>query len=199
MQSQKRDTFYTIGMGILVVAVVALVGVMIYRLIVGRRPRESFEDLPKDMATSTNVEMSGVLQDDALVAGDAVEKAGVVSACDMPSGAGMSVKHYRSSGDIVDDYGQEDSLYRPYGQNLMDPSVYEQEVNSSSQLAMRAISSPYYNMTLSNVIMGDILPKPDSHMSQDGSAYVVQAVDVVPPFNSVTGVGQYGAGGVDMS
>lgn len=163
-----------------------------------RSSLEAFEEGEnKVMNTSTNVEMSAVLQDDvsAYVDGDATQKAKVISACDMPSG--MSVKHYRSSGDIVDDYSQE-NMYMPYGLNLADPSTYQQEVTSSSQLALRAIRNPYYEMNLSNVIVGDVLPTPDSQMSNDGSAYVVQAVDVTPPIINITDIGANGQGGVAL-
>ncbi len=191
---QYQPIFRIVIVGLCVLAVAFLIFYIIRR---ARRPAlESFDsETPKVMATSTNVEMSSVEGDSQAAAGDATAKAAVISACDMPA-AGLSVKHYRSSGDIVDDM-PEDNMYAMY---LQDPSVYHQEVSSSSQLAMRGISNPYYEMNLSNVITGDILAKPDSLMSNDGSAYIIQNTDVTPPINPyISNVGQNGVGGTIVS
>ena len=139
-----------------------------------------------------------VAETDATVAyGDAtLDGPKYISAADLPRGACLA--HYRNSASIVDDFPSNTRDYTPYNLDLSDPSTYQTEAGTS-QLALRAIKSPYYEMHLSDVLMGNLLPQPESDMSRDGSSMdypVVQRDDIRPII--VSDIGQGGLGGVAM-
>jgi hypothetical protein len=151
-------------------------------------------DSTKDLATSTRIETATLLNGDGTpVNGDAVFRSqDGVSANDMPSG----LNKYGRSSDVIDTFSQDSYTYRPYDLSLADPKTYQQEVSSSSQLALRGIRSPYYELNLSDVLMGNTMQMHDAGMSRDGSSYVIQANDVTPPIINVTDIGQGGIGGI---